>query len=367
MGTGGAMSAPDREALERVIDGFLPGARVIACEPIGDAGPAAIARKGAGYARAWRVIAAGREGGRRAFVFRFAGSDEFGHDRRADRAANLLLAFDTFTFIPDHVHAVDVGFATRGDLRSFRDAGEAYLITTYAEGALYAEDLRRIAAEETASALDVERCDALARWLTALHAQRLADPIAWRRALRDLVGHGEGIFGIADAYGRDVPAAPPERLAAIEHRCLDWRWRLKESPERLRRTHGDFHPFNVVFSEGTSFTVLDASRGSSGDPADDVTALAINYVFFGLQAPRAWRRGFAPLWRRLWATYLGAGDGAAVLESAAPFLAWRALVLGCPRFYPELAAPARDALLSFAERALEAPAFDVDSAEELFP
>jgi hypothetical protein len=60
------------------------------------------------------------------------------------------------------------------------------------------------------------------------------------------------------------------------------------------------------------------------------------------------------------------GGGGAVLESAAPFLAWRALVLGCPRFYPDLAPPARDALLSFAERALAAPTFDPGGAEDLF-
>jgi hypothetical protein len=55
-----------------------------------------------------------------------------------------------------------------------------------------------------------------------------------------------------------------------------------------------------------------------------------------------------------------------VLETAPPFLAWRALVLASPRFYPHLSAPARDVLLSFAERALDAPPLDPGSAEALF-
>jgi aminoglycoside phosphotransferase (APT) family kinase protein len=300
------------------------------------------------------------------FVFRTAGADEFGHDRRADRAANLLLAFDTFGGIPDHVRALDVGFEMPEGLRSLRDAADPYLVTTFAEGRLYAEDLRRIAAEWSASVPDLERCDALARWLAALHAGRMADPVAWRRAVRDLLGHGEGIFGIVDAYGSDVPAAPPARLARIEQRCLEWRWKLRGHPERLRRTHGDFHPFNIVFSEGARFTLLDASRGCKGDPADDVTALAVNYVFFALQSPGAWRRGFAPLWRRFWERYLDASGADAVLESAPPFLAWRALVLGCPRFYSDLSPSARDALLSLAERALGAVTFDPRMAEDLF-
>ncbi len=361
------ISAPDPEAVGRVLSRVFPGARVVRSVPLDGIGASAVARKEGGYARAWRVSASDDAGRVRDFVFRTAAGDEFGHDRRSDRAANLLLAFDTFPAIPDHVLALDVGFEVNGGLQTLRDAGEPYLVTSYAEGRLYAEDLRRVAAEETASPIDLERCDALARWLAALHAERVVNPAAWRRAVRDLLGHGEGIFGIVDAYGAGVPGAPPARLQALEARCLEWRWRLRGRTDRLRRTHGDFHPFNVVFSQGPRFTLLDASRGCLGDPADDVTALSVNYVFFALQAPRAWSRGFAPLWRRFWEEYLETSGGGAVLESAAPFLAWRALVLGCPRFYPDLSASARDALLSFAERALAAAAFDPRCAEDLFP
>jgi hypothetical protein len=358
--------APDPGALARALAPIVPGARIVRCEPLDAAGASAVARKEGGYSRAWRVTAADGAGGLHALVFRTSGSDEFGHDRRADRAANLLLAYDTFGAIPDHVRALDVGFERAGGLESLRGAGEAYLVTSYAEGRLYAEDLRRVAADGSASALDLERCDALSRALAASRSERLRDAVAWRRAVRDLVGHGEGVFGIVDAYGDDVPAAPPARLARLEERCLEWRWRLRGRPERLCRTHGDFHPFNIVFGEGPRFTLLDASRGCKGDPADDVVALTVNYVFFALQSAGSWRRGFAPLWRRFWEATLAAPGGAAVLESAAPFLAWRALVLGCPRFYPALAPEARDALLGLAERALAAPAFDPGWAEEPF-
>jgi len=232
---------------------------------------------------------------------------------------------------------------------------------------LYADDLRRIAREGVATREDLDRCDALARWLVQLHQVcGPADAVAWRRVVRDLLGSGEGIFGIVDAYPPDVPGAPRARLERIEHRCLDWRWRLRERSERLHRTHGDFHPFNIVFSGGTEFTALDASRGGRGDPADDLTALAINYVFFALQAPGTWERGFGPLWRQLWSSYLAGSGDSEVLRTAAPFLAWRALVLGCPKFYPELGAGARGALLDLAEGALDAISFAPGAAEELF-
>ncbi len=353
------------ETLRSLVAALLPGVRVLGCEPLRSTAGADVVRKEAGYGQPWRV-AVEDEQGVRTLVFRTASANEFGHDRRADRAANQLLAFDTFGLVPEHIRALDVGAITPRGLVSLRDAGELYLVTTYAEGQLYAADLQRVAREGAVSTLDLERCQALARWLAALHAERTGDEVAWRRAIRDLLGHGEGIFGIADAYPPGVPAAGPERLARIERLCLTWRWRLKAHPERLRRTHGDFHPFNIVFSSGARFTALDASRGCAGDPADDVIALAVNYAFFALQAPGTWPGGFGRLWRRFWETYLGAAGDGAVLESAAPFLAWRALVLGCPRFYPGLPAVARDALLGFAERALGADAFDPAWAEELF-
>lgn len=354
------------EVVARIVAGAIPGARVVASAPLGADAARDASHKEAGYGRPLRLTVEAPGGGRRALVLRTALADEFGHDRRADRLEELVLAHDTFGGIPDHVAALDVGLLGPGGPCSLRGGGEPYLLTTFAEGALYAEDLRRVA-REGLGALDLERGAALARWLAALHRERRADPVAWRRALRDLVGHGEGILGVVDAYGPDVPAAPPARLEALERRALAWRWALRDRSDRLRRTHGDFHPFNLVFSEGVRFTALDASRGGWGDPADDVTALAVNYVFFALDVPGAWPRGLGALWRAWWAGYREAGGDPGVLESAAPFFAWRALVVCCPRFYPALSPRARDALLGLAERQLGAPRFDPAAAEALFP
>jgi aminoglycoside phosphotransferase (APT) family kinase protein len=355
------------EALREAAARLAPGARVVALVPLADdAAGAGVARKAIGYGRGVRVELLEADGSRRDLVFHAPRSDGFGHERRADRVASMLLAFDTARLVPGQVHPVDVGLSTPGGLRSLRDAGEPYLVTAWAPGRLYAEDLRRVARLGRLGEHDLARCLALARHLVALHAEPLSDPAAWRRAQRDLLGGGEGVFGVADAYGGDVPGAPAARLLALEQRLLAWRWRARGRAERLRRTHGDFHPFNIVFSEGTRFALLDASRGCAGDPADDVTALSVNYLFFALQAPAAWRGGFGRLWRTFWEAYLE-GAGTAVLELAAPWLAWRALVLACPAFYPDLAPPAREALLGLAERALDAGPFDPDRAEELFP
>ena len=300
-------------------------------------------------------------------ALRTATANDFGHDRRSDRAQGILLSFDTFGQMPGHVRPIDVGAIDgSGRLISLKEAGEFYLLTTWTDGALYVDDLRRIAHDGVAQPQDLARADVLARYLVELHQTPGDRPAGYLRAIRDLLGHGEGIFGMVDGYGPDVPGAPPERLHAIERRCFEWRWRLRSRTARLRRTHGDFHPFNVVFHEGIAFTLLDASRGGQGDPADDVTAMAINYVFFALEHAHAWKNGLAPLWRRFWRTYLdGSGDGE-LLDVVAPFFAWRGLVLANPSFYPALPARDRDRLLGLVERTLDAPRFDPASVEELF-
>jgi hypothetical protein len=354
------------ERLSRLVAGLLPGARLAHAAPLA---PDGVERggtaKGTGYGVPMRLVV-WHEGRERVLVLHTARADAFGHDRRADRAHELLQAYDTFGGIPRHVRALDVGAVGEGgELVSLAGTGEFYLLTEYAPGRTYATDLRRVAIDGEALAVDVERARALARYLVELHRERRPDPARYARALRDLVGHGEGIAGVVDNYGPDVPSASPARLQAIEAACLGARWRLRDrGGARLCRTHGDFHPFNILFDEGGSLALLDASRGCEGDAADDVACLAVNYVFFALETKGTWAKGFRPLWRAFWGTYLEESGDADVLKAAPPYLAWRALVIGNPTFYPRLDPATRDRLLGLAERALAAGTLDPDWADE---
>jgi hypothetical protein len=351
-----------REHLARL----YPRHRVTAISPLApDTGATSgSSSKAAGYGLPVRIELVDDAGESLELVWRVASANEFGHDRRADRAAGMLAAFDEFPKIPRHVQAVDVGaIGATGELVSIRDAGELYLITTYARGTIYADDLRRIAGEG-AGDLDFDRVDALAGYAAALH-RPIAHPPAYRRAVRDLVGSGEGIYGIVDGYPEPTPAAPRSRLREIERRCASWRWRLRDRESRLTVTHGDFHPFNVVV-DGADFTVLDASRGACGDPADDVTAMAINFVLFAIDEPRAWQRGLRTLWHRFWSGYLDARPDDGLCDVAPPWFAWRTLVVCNPRFYPQLTERGRDLLLGFAEHALDTGRLDPMAADALF-
>ncbi|MFO0561229.1 MAG: phosphotransferase [Polyangiales bacterium] len=348
--------------LEARLSAMFPGATVREARVLGvDEHPDGESAKELGYGRPIRVRLAMPDGALRSVVFHTATANDFGHDRRSDRAQGMLLAFDTFDAVPQHAKALDVGaIAHDGSLVSVAHTREFYLLTEWADGTLYADDLRRVAADGTCSERDLLRVDRLAEYLADLHSLPGSHPQAYTRAIRDTVGHGECIMGLIDSYDsldHNVPGAPPALLQSIERKCLDWRWKLKRRTERLRRTHGDFHPFNIVWTEGDQLVALDASRGSEGDPADDVACIAINYLFFAMEHRERFSTGLGLLWSRFWSRYLAlAGDS--VLDAVALFFAWRALVIASPLWYPHLTENDRGRIFAFVSKCLDSDRFD---------
>ncbi len=357
------MSVPSSSptALAEHVLKLYPGSRVTRVSALGADDASDETTKGLGYGRPVRVDLDGPDGPRR-LVFHTARPDDFGHDRRSDRAQAMLLLWDTASRIPFHTRAVDVGaICSDGDLLSVRGAGEFYVVTEWCDGTPYADALRHIAMTGTASSVDVQRAEILARALVEIHAEPGSHPGAYTRAIRDLLGHGEAIFGLVDSYPPETPGLSTDELRRIEEQCLHWRWQLRGQTERLRRTHGDFHPFNILFDDEGHLHLLDTSRGSEGDPADDVACLAINYLFFGLEHRQNWATGLGRLWDTFWQVYLtesrerGAPN---VLSAVAPFFAWRGLVLASPLWYPHLTASDRRRILAFVDRVLAAEQFD---------
>ena len=283
----------------------------------------------------------------------------FGHERRSDRACNMLLDHATFNHLPRHVSSVDVGaFTAEGGMMSLGEAGEFFHLTHYGEGKLYAADLHRISETDELAAGDAERARALADYLVDIHAVKTSDAVLYRRRVRDLVGHGEGIMGMLDNYPSDFAVAPPERLEAIEKRCVAWRWRIKDAVHRLSQVHGDFHPWNVLFQEGTDFVLLDRSRGAWGEPADDLSAMSINFVFFSLRRHGTLSGPFLRLHSHFWERYLDHTEDDELPTVIQPFYAWRALVLASPVWYPHLRRPVRETLFRLTENILDVKRFD---------
>ncbi len=289
----------------------------------------------------------------------------FGRERDDDRAAAVWLDFRTFNRLPRHVPAVDMVLCPgEGRLRSIRDANELLLVTGYRAGHLYADDLVRIREEGRLRCLDVARAEVLARYLAEIHQVQHRDATLWRRRLRDLVGHGEGIMGLTDSYPPDLPYVTAAELRSIEEAANDWRWRLKPLDHRLSQVHGDFHPFNVLYEEGQIFHLLDRSRGEWGEPADDVSCMTINYLFFGLQRTGQLKGPFRELHDHFWAVYLDHRPDGELSRVIQPWFAWRALVLASPVWYPTISEGVRRKLLAFARRLLSTERYEYQRTNE---
>lgn len=347
-----------RDRLEDYLKGFLgPSVRILDLHELGGQASGAAALKAFGYGRPLCVELEDRGRSLR-LVLRQVRRNGFGRERSADRAAAVWLDFTTFNHLPGHIQAQDmVGLDRDGRLHSLGHLEDLLLLTDYASGRPYAEDLWRIQECEQCDELDHRRAAVLARYLAGIHEVKHDDPLLWRRRLRDLVGHGEGIMGLADSYPPKDPLATPERLQAIEAAANRWRWRLKPLAHRLSQVHGDFHPFNVLFGEGDSFRLLDRSRGEWGEPADDVSCLSINFLFFSLQGRDRLAGPFLELYTTFWESYLAARPDEELLAVIQPWFAWRALVLASPQWYPNTQVPARRKLLTFARRVMDEERF----------
>ena len=282
----------------------------------------------------------------------------------ADRAQQLLWAHDAFGRLPKHVRSLDVG-AVRGsgELLPLGNAEELFMLAEFIDGREYADDLLRLRAGEALRALDLQRAEALCDYLVEIHKLRSKEAGLYVRRVRELIGHGECMFGVDDRYPLDGPVAA-DVLCAIEQRAVAWRWKLRRRTHRLRQVHGDFHPWNILFRDGADFSVLDRSRGEWGEPADDVACLTMNYLFFSLQRSGRLEGDLERLWLHFWTRYLERSGDRELLQVAAPFLAFRGLVMANPLWYPALAAGVREALVRFVVNVLDEESFDPAKAQD---
>jgi hypothetical protein len=313
------------------------------------------------------------DGARRSYVVsRTRPAHGYGHDYPADRAWQALQGHVAYNSFPRHVRSVDVGFVrASGELVPAGDATQFFQLVEKAEGRLYWLDLERLrGAAAELSELDVLRAGTLARFLAEAHDDKRDDPALYTRRLRELVGHGECVMGILDSYPHPYAPLVPEMCESLEHDFVSWRWRLRTRTYRLARVHGDFHPWNLLFGRGTEFSVLDRSRGEWGEPADDVAALAVNYLFFGMRRQDACGDiGVAEPFRILFDVFLreyvmASGDYE-IFDVLPPFFAFRALVLAHPYWYPTLSPSVRAQLLHFARSMAASSRFDPSDVSSL--
>jgi hypothetical protein len=143
------------------------------------------------------------DGKQRRAVLHTVSPGPFGHEHMADRAQILLWEHAAFNRLPRHIRSMDVGMFRRdGPALSIGNADEFFILTEYAEGRGYVEDLTRMRDGAGLSDIDIARADALCDYLVEIHSVEGTNPELYTRRIRELVGHSECIMGLIDSYAR---------------------------------------------------------------------------------------------------------------------------------------------------------------------
>jgi len=323
---------------------------------------------GEGFHNAGFLVIVEVGGTERRIVMRIVRGDTgWGHDYLGDRCAVLLLQHRLFNTCPEGTccRSFDVaGIRRDGSIASIGDTVEFFNLVeeiTEAEGKPYVEDLFRIAQTDSLTDNDIVRCIKAAEFLVKLHSMKMRNDILYKRHIRDLIGHGEMLMGVIDTYPdlRQLDFTTPEEIAEMEMKAVLWRNRIKYMGHRLCRIHGDYHPFgNIRFRQDNSMVALDLSREEYGEPADDISALTMNYVFVSVWQTGKLVDSLRKLTEIFFETYIGKTGDEELLRVIAPFYAFRGFVVAHPLYYPELNSSQRRTLVTFIRNVLDSEEFN---------
>lgn len=179
--------------------------------------------------------------------------------------------------------------------------------------------------DEEAVSLARALCAFMVRGHGRLHEHVRA---TWRRSLR---------VSLVDSFLRTLETADDFWGARaglrdeLERLMLSWRRRLIGMESRLRLTHCDFHPWNVLV-DGKRLAAIGRRMPGAGDPVNDVAAMAVNFLWLKFLKPAHAAR-YDALYRAWWDTWLKETDDAEAMRVAPPYFAVRCAVLVSPRWY----------------------------------
>ena len=301
--------------------------------------------------------------GCRSYIIKNLLAEGFGHDYPSDRAGVFLLDLDEYRNLPRHIEALDVlAEMEDGSVKSIGGGREYYLLMEKGEGRDYFQDLFAFSRKERLEGPDREKIRAMTSYLAEIHRAKKDSRILYWRKLRDTVGHGECLMGVLDIYPDGT--LPYREMAEIVKKSVDWVYRLKPNAGRLSQIHGDFHPGNIWFKDTTDFILLDRSRGPWGEPADDVTALTINYIFFSLMHHGTVKGPYLEGLRLFFEDYVNLSGDREIYSVLQPFYAFRGAVVANPVFYPKLSPEQRNVILRFIHNVLDSDRFEPERVNE---
>lgn len=265
--------------------------------------------------------------------------------------------------IPDHIDSFDVsGYTKDNKLVSLGDVNEFFQIVEVAHGTAHSADFQRIKDSGKLAGDDLEKTRILSDYLVKLHGEKFKGSPEETRSIRrrhsrDALGHGEMMIGVVDTYPDDFKFISKRELTEFICSAAKFREEIKDVPFVPCRMHGDFHPANIMFN-GNKLTVLDCSRELYGDPADDLTTLAINYIWFAVMQSGSFSGPFAEMFDVFWNSYMKKTKDELIQRTAGIYFAFRGVVVAHPVFYSAQTDEVRRTMIRFVSNVLSDGRFD---------
>jgi hypothetical protein len=315
------------------------------------------------------------EDGKKKVVAKISGK-KFGRENPEDRAKDALWIHRTST-LPRQPKAIAVGSITKdGRIIPLRSDSEYVVVLEEAKGISYHIYLNNILKMSKnfnygLSEHDLKATLNLSNYLVEIH-KRKSFPELYKRHIGDIVGGPEGILGVdrllwkvldekevKEKLGKSKAELRKE-IIELKKKAIEHADRIEDMTHRCSRIHGDFHPFeNILFSDyPTDFWVLDRSRAEFGEPADDVTAMWINYLNYALLDEGSYRGKFKKLGDSFLENYLEKTNDYEMLKVVQPFFIWRGLVIATPVWYPETPVDVRNKIFNFMKNVSDVEEFN---------
>lgn len=285
-----------------------------------------------------------------------------GHDYAADRAGVFLLQHEQSKIVPNHENCIDVvGIKDDGNL-IISECKDFFQVKEFISGEFYFQDLDRVF-KDGITEKDKERAIMIAEYLANMHKMEFSGSEEKRSSLllrhtRDCVGHGETLMGVIDSY----PAEYQEMMINILKKVVEYREKHKNDRKKIVCCHGDFHPGNIVFNE--AIVMLDSARVIWGEPADDVTSILMNFIWYALRKEGTYTGDFKELGDIFWNKYIELTGDKDIIKIAPIYFAFRGLVVGHPDFYPDQTEETRKKLYNFVENVQNG--FEYEKINDLF-